>query len=221
MKLTDDIRNLLGIADPNKLLDPDVYPQNELEEDLIEIDWEMQDVRDEIQQLSQEYDQKIEEIAAAPEWEEEFLLQEADERENRRKDKVALYGDRHDLKMLLKGIESTRERLNTSGESLNIHNRLQQTDRTEVKRVLKQELRKKGLDDKKVEQITDAMSDARDRELKKSGSNDRDLEKHRKRAEKAASTPADERGGYLDEADQNDDTERRRDRARNGRRRPE
>jgi len=220
MKLTDDIRNLLGTADPNKLLDPQVYPQDELEEDLIEIDWEMRDVRDDIQQLSQKYDEKIEEIAAAPEWEEDFLLQEADEIENRRKDKVAHYGDRHDLKMLLKGIESTRERVNPTNQSLHIRERLQETDRAEVKRVLKQELRKKGLDDEKVQQITDAMSDARDRELEQSGSSDRDLEKHRKRAEKAKSTPADERGGYLDETDKNSETESRR-RDRDHRRRAE
>lgn len=209
MKFTDDIRKLLGTLDPNQILDPDVYTKAELEEDLIEIDFQMRETRREIRDVTHEYDEKIEEIAAAPEWEEDFLLREADEIENRRKDKLAVYSNRHDLKMLIEAIQSTRERLDQEVSNLNIKSRLEETDRSEIKRVLKEELREKGLENEKVQQITDAMSDARDRELENSGSSDRELEKHRKRAEKAASTPADERGGYLEDDEQ--PTERRRD----------
>jgi len=201
MKFPDDIRKLLGMLDPSQVLDPAVYTSEQLEEDLIEIDFQMREIRREIRDISYDYDEKIEEIAAAPEWEEDFLLREADEIENRRKDKLAIYSNRHDLKLLLEAIKSTRERLDQEASNLNIKSRLEEADRSKIKRIMNEELREKGLENDKVQRITDAMTDARDRELEQSGSSDRELEKHRKRAEKAVATPPDQRGDYLEDRD--------------------
>lgn len=213
MDLYDTIRTRLGIKNPNNMLDERVYSPGEVEEDLIALDFELDELKEEINQLSDRYDQKLREVATAAEWEEESLLMEADGIEADRKDKIATYQELHDLKRMIKSIKSTRERVSRKSLGLNAQETLERADQAEVAKVLQKELRKKGLNEKKVRKISGMLTKGRQRAAEQSGPKNRNLDKHRDRVETLKETPEDERGSFLSETDRDEDDSRSRSRA--------
>lgn len=211
MNLYDTIRTRLGITNPNNMLDERVYSPGEVEEDLIALDFELDELKTEINQLSDRYNQKLREVVRAAEWEEESLLMEADGMEADREDKIATYQELHDLKRMIKSIKSTRERVSRQSLGLNAQETIQRADQAEVATVLQKELRKKGLNEKKVRKISGMLTKGRKRAAEQSGPNNRDLDKHRDRVETLKETPEDEQGDWLGDRDSDRDPDRDRD----------
>lgn len=212
MNLYDTIRTRLGITNPNDLLDERVYSREELEKDLVDLDWDLQDMKEEINELNDLYHEKLQEANEAPAWEEDLMFEDADLIEQDREDLIAVYHDRHDLKRMLKSIKSTRRRVKRNSLDLNVEEPLSSADRREVGRVLKQELRKKGLNDDKVQEVTDMLTKARDRGNERSGRKKRNIQKHKDRADSLNETPEDEHPDFLGDADQDRNPNRTRDR---------
>jgi hypothetical protein len=212
MDLYDTIRTRLGFTDPNNLLDERVYSPSELEDDLVDLDWELRDTKEQIDIRDEEYHEKLREADTAPAWEEDLLLEEADMIEQDRQDLIATYRDRHDLKRMLKGIKSTRRRLRNSLD-LNVSDPIERADRSEVGSILRQELRKKGLNDDKVQEVTEMLTKARDRQNERGGRKKQNLQKHRDRMETLSETPEDERESLLSDADRDEEDSRSSSRA--------
>jgi hypothetical protein len=68
----------LGFEYPKSMLDPAAYSKEELEEDLLDIDLDKQRAKSMVEQKGNEYDNKLDEAAEAPEWMVDALLNEAD-----------------------------------------------------------------------------------------------------------------------------------------------
>jgi len=119
MNWKDFIRTL-GPDEPISLLDPERYPEEEIEEDLVNIDMNKQEARNMVEQKKEEYEAKLDEATEAPEWKKEDLLLKAEMIERDKEDWHKRYHMQYNQKCLIKSIQSFRRRVNDSEQTLDI-----------------------------------------------------------------------------------------------------
>ncbi len=182
MNWTNFIRSL-GHDEPSSMLDPKAYPEEDIEEDLIDIDMKKQEAKNKVEQKSNEYEAKLDETLESPEWMEEDLLMEADDLEREKEDWQDEWRQHADQKRLVKSVQSFRRRINASERDLNIHDLQAEQGNEEVRQELHESLKEHMRSQKQVDQLLEMFTNTRELDRSRDNGNSRDLDKHRKRAE--------------------------------------
>ena len=113
MDWTNFIRTL-GHDEDTSMLDPEAYPEEEIEEDLIHIDMDKHEAKNWVDRKLEEYEAKLDEAIEAPEEKKEELLIEADDIERKIEDWQKEWQRFDDQKRLLKAVQTFRRRTNNS-----------------------------------------------------------------------------------------------------------
>jgi len=180
MNWTNFIR-ALGHDEPTSMLDPATYSDEEIEEDLIEINFKQQQARNMVTRKGNQYDAKLDEAAEAPEWMEEELLLEADRIEQEKKDHQDEWQQFADQKRLVKSIQSFRRRINASEQELNIHQLQAKASNEEIRSELQESLKDHMRSQKQVDELLQLFTNSRDLDRSNSSGRSRDITKHKKR----------------------------------------
>ena len=180
MNWTNFIR-ALGHDEPTSMLDPAAYSDEEIEEDLIEINFKQQQARNMVTRKGNQYDAKLDEAAEAPEWMEEELLLEADRIEQEKKDHQDEWQQFADQKRLVKSIQSFRRRINASEQELNIHQLQAKASNEEIRSELQESLKDHMRSQKQVDELLQLFTNSRDLDRSNSSGRSRDITKHKKR----------------------------------------
>lgn len=164
------------------MLDPAAYSEAEIEEDLIELDLDKQHAKSMVEQKGSDYDDKLDEAAAAPEWMVDALLEEADQLEQEQEDCRDEWRDLAEQERLLKSVKSFRRRINAGERDLNISEQLDANSemQSELQDALEDHLRSS----KQVSKALQLFTDTREVDREQNGTGSKDLSKHRKRMEK-------------------------------------
>lgn len=181
MNYTNFIRSL-GFEDAKSMLDPAAYSKAQLEEDLLDLDLDKQHARSMVEQKGNDYDDKLEEAAEAPEWMVDDLLEEADLLEQEQEDLQDEWRDLAEQERLVKSVKSFRRRINAGERDLNISEQLD--DNSEMQSELRGALKDHLRSSKQVSQALQLFTDTRQVDRAQNGTGSKDLSKHRKRMEK-------------------------------------
>jgi hypothetical protein len=181
MKLTEFIKSRIK-DEPASLLDPAVYSDEEIREDLLDLDMKKQQTRSEVEQESRRYEAKIDEAAAAPEWMTEELLREADDIEREKQDRQDEWRQLADKQRLVKTVQSFRRRMDAN-DNLNITEMIEGEEKEFVRTELRESLLKHMRSRDQVNELLDLFTSTREVDRSKHNGNKRNIEKHRDRME--------------------------------------
>jgi hypothetical protein len=182
MKLTEFIKSRIK-DEPASLLDPAVYSDEEIREDLLDLDMKKQQTRSEVEQESRRYEAKIDEAAAAPEWMTEELLREADDIEREKQDRQDEWRQLADKQRLVKSVQSFRRRIDANERNLNITEMLEGEEKEFIRTELRESLLKHMRSRDQVNELLDLFTSTREVDRSKHNGNKRNIEKHRDRME--------------------------------------
>jgi hypothetical protein len=182
MNWTNFIRTL-GFDDPTSILDPEAYPQAEIEEDLLDLDLDKQHAKTMVEQTGDKYDAKLDEAAAADEWMVDPLLEEADDIERAQEDWQDEWRQLATQERLIKSVKTFRRRIDATDRDLNISDQLSDTANEEVRSELRGALKDHMRSNKQVDQLLQLFTNTRQVDRQKNGSGNKDISKHRKRME--------------------------------------
>lgn len=182
MKLTEFIKSRIK-DEPASLLDPAVYSDEEIREDLLDLDMKKQQIRSEVKQESRHYEAKIDEAAAAPEWMTEELLREADDIEREKQDRQDEWRQLADKQRLVKSVQSFRRRIDANERNLNITEMLEGEEKEFIRTELRESLLKHMRSRDQVNELLDLFTSTREVDRSKHNGNKRNIEKHRDRME--------------------------------------
>lgn len=164
------------------MLDPAAYSKAEIEEDLLDIDLDKQRAKSMVEQKGNDYDDKLDEAAEAPEWMVDALLEEADLLEQAQEDWQDEWRDLAEQERLVKSVKSFRRRINAGERDLNISEQLD--DNSEMQSELRGALKDHMRTSKQVNKALQLFTDTREVDREQNGTGSKDLSKHRKRMEK-------------------------------------
>ena len=182
MKWTEFINKRIS-DEPASLLDPAVYSDEEIREDLLDLDMRKQQTRSKVEQEARHYEAKLDEAAAAPEWMTEQILEDAAAIEENKENLQDEWREHADYQRLVKSVQSFRRRTNAKERGLNITEMIEGEEhefiRTELRESLLGHMRSKD----QVNELLELFTNSRDVDRSKSSGNSRNIEKHRKRME--------------------------------------
>lgn len=164
------------------MLDPAAYSKAEIEEDLLDIDLDKQRAKSMVEQKGNDYDDKLDEAAEAPEWMVDALLEEADLLEQAQEDWQDEWRELAEQERLVKSVKSFRRRINAGERNLNISEQLD--DNSEMQSELRGALKDHMRTSKQVNKALQMFTDTREVDREQNGTGSKDLSKHRKRMEK-------------------------------------
>lgn len=179
--LIQRINERFGLNQPTEFFDPSVISDEELEEDLISIEFEIKEAERKRDSYDDQYEDLLDEAAQAPEYKQDDILREAADVEDEREMWESIWCEKREIRRLIKANRSFRERTSAMSDDLNITDTLQNAEASELKGALQTALSDHMMNQRTVRKLTQAFTDARDVDDK--GRSDKDLEKHRKRME--------------------------------------
>jgi hypothetical protein len=156
MDFRNYIKTQFGLQDSSKILDPAVYSNQALEQDMLELEMEREETEHKIDELNAEQEALYDEGAGAPEYKKQSLATEAELIENERVQYEESYQTQTDKLGLLRAVRGVRKRMRSS--DLTIDQLMEDANSTEVGAAVRGELRDLKLDSKKVNKIMGALN---------------------------------------------------------------
>jgi hypothetical protein len=155
MDYRDYIKEKFGLTDGSKLLKPSVYPNDELDRDIITLELDRDENDAKIQELHEQQEDLIEQGVGAPEYKKQALASEIELIKNEREQYEQTYQAQTDKLGLLRAIRGARKRMKST--DLSVDQLINDASTTEVEASVRAELRDLKMDSKKVNEILGAL----------------------------------------------------------------
>lgn len=156
MNYRDYIRRRFGLQDGSQLLKESVYPSEELERDMLQLEMDREETELKVDELHEEQDALYDEGAGAPEYKKQSLATEAELIETERVQYEDTYQVQTDKLGLLRAIRGARRRMQSS--DLTVDQLISDANSAEVKAAVSDELRDLKMDSKKINKILGALN---------------------------------------------------------------
>jgi hypothetical protein len=153
MRFRDWIRKGLGFSDGSQLLDPRVYAREELEEDIWELEYELDQKERQLSQTQQKYDDIIQKGVGAPKRVKRRLAMKADDLERRHNFHLKAYEGLTKRLGLLHAVKTAREMTGGVASDLHVDDLLEEADAREIRTEIRGTLRNLSLQDKEIDKI--------------------------------------------------------------------
>jgi hypothetical protein len=182
MELREWATQRFGTSNGRRLIEPTVYPERELQEDLITLDRSHREIESRIDELNDELESIYEEGAQAPEFKRQALAERAGVIENSLDQQKAAYRAKSKKLGLLRAIKGVRERMGS--EDLHVNRYMEEADSAEIQATIKSELTDLRLESEDVNEIMTTLNISASRTTASASSNtDKHIERMEQRAE--------------------------------------
>jgi hypothetical protein len=181
MELREWATQRFGTSNGRRLIEPTVYPERELQEDLITLDRSHREIESRIDELNDELESIYEEGAQAPEFKRQALAERAGVIENSLDQQKAAYRAKSKKLGLLRAIKGVRERMGS--EDLHVDGYMEEADSTEIQATIRSQLTDLRLESEDVNEIMDLLNFSAEQATASAGSN---TDKHIERMENHA-----------------------------------
>lgn len=155
MDYREYIRRTFGLKDGSQLLKPSVYPDEELERDIISLEVDRDQTESKIGDLHEKREALTEEGVGAPEYKKQALATEIDLIETEREQYETTYQTQTDKLGLLRAIRGARMRMKS--DDLSVDQLIDGATSTEIEAAVRDEVRDLQMESKKVGKILDAL----------------------------------------------------------------
>lgn len=155
MDYRDYIKDKFGLRDASQLLKPSVYPDEELERDILTLEMDRDESEAKIEELHEKREHLTDQGVGAPEYKKQGLATEIELVENERTQYEQSYQTQTDKLGLLRAIRGARKRMKSA--DLTVDQLIDETTSTEVEASVRAELRDLKMESKKVNKILGAL----------------------------------------------------------------
>jgi len=173
MKLRNWIKQQYNTSNGRKLIKPAIYPERELQEDVITLEQSREETEARVDELNEELESIYEEGAGEPEFKRQALAERASVVENSLTQQKAAYRAKSKKLGLLRAIKGVRERM--ASEDLHFDRYMKESDSTELRAAIQSELTGLRLESEDITEIMATLNISASRSMVSSSSN---TEKH-------------------------------------------
>jgi hypothetical protein len=150
------IKRRFGLQDGSQLLKESVYPDDDLERDMLQLEMDREETEQKVDELHDEQEAIYEEGVGAPEYKKQSLATEAELIETERRQYEDTYQVQTDKLGLLRAVRGARRRMKSS--DLTVDQLISDANSAEVKAAVSDELRDLKMDSKKINKILGALN---------------------------------------------------------------
>jgi hypothetical protein len=150
------IKRRFGLQDGSQLLKESVYPDDDLERDMLQLEMDREETEQKVDELHDEQEAIYEEGVGAPEYKKQSLATEAELIETERRQYEDTYQVQTDKLGLLRAVRGARRRMKSS--DLTVDQLISDANSAEVKSAVSDELRDLKMDSKKINKILGALN---------------------------------------------------------------